>query len=330
MNGRTLIVFDMDGVLIDVSRSYRETVRRTARLFFKGAQGWNELPDPLFPLSDLGKIKLLGNLNNDWDLSFAVISLLCSLVVKAELQDGSEPWERYFRTVSLWNVEPLARYLRTQEEPLTTLFRETRESRGGDLVGLFYTGEVGQGNLIKQIFQELYLGGELFRNLYGTAPRVHGGAGCIEREELLADRETLRRLSVGNDLAVATGRPRLEAEYSLERLGIAPLFEVVLTLDDCLAEERRILEERGKPARRVKPHPYMLEQIARRGRYARRYYVGDMPDDMIAAAKARFVGVGIASSVVEAEIHRSALRESGAKYLVETLNDLEALLSPAG
>jgi len=49
MKSKALIVFDMDGVIIDVSRSYRDTVRQTARLFFKGAESWKDLPDPLFP-----------------------------------------------------------------------------------------------------------------------------------------------------------------------------------------------------------------------------------------------------------------------------------------
>ena len=36
MNNKKLIVFDMDGVIVDVSGSYREAVRQTARLFLKG------------------------------------------------------------------------------------------------------------------------------------------------------------------------------------------------------------------------------------------------------------------------------------------------------
>ena len=65
MDKQSLIVFDMDGVLIDVSGSYRETVRKTARLFFTGARGFDKLPDPLFSLKDLAKIKQSGGLNND-------------------------------------------------------------------------------------------------------------------------------------------------------------------------------------------------------------------------------------------------------------------------
>ena len=48
---KNLIVFDMDGVIVDVSESYRDTVRQTARLFFKGAPDWDSLPDPLFSLA---------------------------------------------------------------------------------------------------------------------------------------------------------------------------------------------------------------------------------------------------------------------------------------
>ena len=75
-----LIVFDMDGVLIDVSGSYRETARKTARLFFDGARGFGKLPDPLFPLTDLAELKQTGGLNNDWDLTAQAIHLLFALV----------------------------------------------------------------------------------------------------------------------------------------------------------------------------------------------------------------------------------------------------------
>ena len=78
---KALIVFDMDGVIIDVSESYRNTVRQTARLFFKSAVSWKSLPDPLFSLTDLARVKQSGGLNNDWDLTFLIINLLVVLLV---------------------------------------------------------------------------------------------------------------------------------------------------------------------------------------------------------------------------------------------------------
>ncbi len=75
MKPQNLIVFDMDGVLVDVSASYRDVVRKTARLFFKGARSWERLPDHLFSLADLADIKQSGGLNNDWDLTAATLDL---------------------------------------------------------------------------------------------------------------------------------------------------------------------------------------------------------------------------------------------------------------
>lgn len=58
-----VLVFDMDGVLVDVSRSYRETIRRTVE-HFTGRR-----PSP----EQIQAFKNRGGMNNDWDLSFALI-----------------------------------------------------------------------------------------------------------------------------------------------------------------------------------------------------------------------------------------------------------------
>jgi len=76
MKSRGLIVFDMDGVIIDVSGSYRETVRQSTRAFLNGARSWHNLPDPLFSLEELACLKQSRELNNDWDLTATIISLL--------------------------------------------------------------------------------------------------------------------------------------------------------------------------------------------------------------------------------------------------------------
>jgi phosphoglycolate phosphatase-like HAD superfamily hydrolase len=50
LKSKNLIIFDMDGVLIDVSGSYRDVVRQTTKLFFQPARSWEKLPQPLFEL----------------------------------------------------------------------------------------------------------------------------------------------------------------------------------------------------------------------------------------------------------------------------------------
>ena len=67
---KNLIVFDMDGVIVDVSESYREAVRQTARLFFQHAPGWDSLPDPAAFLTALKR--KAGLPPNHWSATLTV------------------------------------------------------------------------------------------------------------------------------------------------------------------------------------------------------------------------------------------------------------------
>ena len=58
------LIFDMDGVIVDVSKSYRETIRQTASYFLKR----NVL------MSEVDEIKNKIGMNNDWDATYSLIN----------------------------------------------------------------------------------------------------------------------------------------------------------------------------------------------------------------------------------------------------------------
>jgi histidinol-phosphate aminotransferase len=58
------IIFDIDGVLVDVSKSYREAIKQTA-----SALSGRTITD-----ADVEEIKKLPNSNNDWDVTYALIT----------------------------------------------------------------------------------------------------------------------------------------------------------------------------------------------------------------------------------------------------------------
>ena len=321
----SLIVFDMDGVIIDVSGSYRETVRQTARLFFKGARGWPDLPDPLFPLSDLAAVKQTGGLNNDWDLTAFVLGLLFNRVNEpSEVQDP-DPWTRYSRMIAQCDVGALARYLESTENPLAALLNKT-DLKKNTIVTSFYEGDVGSGNIIKQIFQEIYLGKKLFEDTYGIATSAYHSDGYIKKEKTLIDPPTLKRLSKKNILAIATGRPRAEAEHPLNQFSLKKYFTTVYTLDDCLHEEIRLREQKGKEMSLSKPHPFMLDAIADAitEEIDGYYYLGDMPDDMLAAKRSRagYTAIGILVSAPDKEKLKKNLSQAGADYIFDDFGQL--------
>ncbi len=325
-----LIVFDMDGVLIDVSASYRDVVRQTVRMFFQPAPASSKLPDPLFSLVDLAHIKQSGGFNNDWDLTCFILELLFSLVEKPLADETLSDWERYRFVVSRCHLENLIEFLKSHKNPLTFL-QEKHPKSQDPFIRSLSTGDVGSGNIIKQIFQEFYLGRGLFEAAYGRQAQVHFQEGFIHREWLMVEKVMLETLAADHLLAIATGRPKLEADFALDHHGIREYFDFVYTLDDCIEEEKRILEQEGRRVSLSKPDPFMLDAIAAllQVKPVVSYYVGDMPDDMIAAARSRsgFVGVGLVASSPDKQSLRSGLLRAGADYIIEDIAKLEEIVS---
>ena len=126
---KNLVVFDMDGVIVDVSKSYRDTVRQTVRMFFKGAPSWDKLPDPLFSLDDLAGIKQSGGLNNDWELTYHVLDLLMTQVSVPGLPDEIDPWLLHDQTLKGCNLVRLIDFLTSHGSPLDHLHQETGKYR---------------------------------------------------------------------------------------------------------------------------------------------------------------------------------------------------------
>ena len=326
---RALIVFDMDGVIIDVSRSYREAVRMAARLFFKDAASWENLPDPLFSLEELARVKQSGGLNNDWDLTFLILNLLFTRVQISLEDHDSNPWSHYKKTIRRADVSGLARFLQEKRHPLSALF-DRNGTISNDFLTSLYSGDVGSGNIIKQIFQEIYLGKALFESTYQVQSKVFHRKGLIEQETLLIDESTLENLSSRNILAIATGRPRIEADYPLGLFNLKKYFTSILTLDDCINEEQKRFKKCGKKVSLSKPHPFMLDAIAGalENRVSAHYYVGDMPDDMMAASNSStgFTGIGILKSSSDKERLRIDLKRAGADHIIEDFDELYKIL----
>jgi len=327
---KNLIVFDMDGVIVDVSKSYREAVRQTARLFFKDAPGREKLPDPLFSLHDLADVKQSGGFNNDWELTYHVLNLLMTQISVPDLPDGTDPWLLHEQTLKGCKLDGLVGFLTSRDFSLVQLHREA-EKHASPFIQKMSSHDVSTGNIVKQIFQEIYLGKNLFKSTYNLPARVHAGDGLIDRETLLIGSDVFQTLADTNLLALATGRPGAEAEYALDHFEIRPYFRSIFSLDECLREENSILEKENKTVSLSKPHPFMLDAIAETHaqEIAHRYYIGDMPDDMLAASRSRYeyTGIGMVMSAPDKTKLQEALLKSGADHIIQSVIELQEILT---
>jgi phosphoglycolate phosphatase-like HAD superfamily hydrolase len=223
----------------------------------------------------------------------------------------------------------MVEFLASTDQPLASLLQQKGKLQDDFISGLC-AGDVGSGNIIKQIFQEIYLGYELFKSTYNLKPNFYNSNGYILKEKVLIDRSVLDNLSRNNVLAVATGRPRAEADYPLKHFDLKKYFKLIYTLDDCLQEEKRILAEKGENVSLSKPHPFMLDAIADglKDKFFGYYYVGDMPDDMLAAANSRFgfKSIGILVSAPNKLALKNELERAGADYMVENFDALKEII----
>ncbi len=330
IGSKNLVIFDMDGVIMDVSASYRESTRRTARCFFQGAAAYDDLPDPLFSLKDLAAVKQSGGLNNDWETTYLVISLLMTRVDIPGMLHDEDEWRLRQKLMGHCDLSNLITFLKSTPCPLETLLHKNDRIES-DFVKRLSSGDLGTGNIIKQIFQEIYLGKKLFEAIYRIPARTNQGDGLINQEKLVIGSRYLEILSKHHILAIATGRPKAEADYPLKRFKLHDYFQMTLSLDDCIEEEKKRAAQKGERVSLSKPHPFMLDVIAQSfaGRVKKNYYIGDMPDDMAAArrAKAKFVAVGVMSPSPDMQRLKSMLIQAGADYVIENIKELEEVLS---
>ncbi len=74
----------------------------------------------------------------------------------------------------------------------------------------------------------------------------------------------------------------------------------------------------------------MLDAIAAalKNKVSEYYYVGDMPDDMMAASRSRskFSAIGILKSSSDKDRLRRDLERAGADYIIEDFDELDKIL----
>jgi HAD superfamily hydrolase (TIGR01548 family) len=222
-----VIIFDVDGVLVDVRGSFHSTVLETVR-FFTGKR---------VTRAQLHVWKNRSGFNDDWKLSTAWVK---SLGAKNEFDE------------------------------------------------------------VKKKFVELYWG-------------ENGKGGNVDYERWLLPRATLRRLAKRAELALFTGRIRMETDYTLGRCRVREFFRQIVTVEDVT-----------KP----KPDPEGLLKILAGRDPAKALYLGDNVDDALAARAAKIPFVGILPESAGARgARRAVLTKLGALTVLRDVTEMEGCLA---
>ena len=300
------IFFDVDGVLIQTTNSFRIANIATTEYVvgkFHGLNWGQGEGKSLVTLGDIEIFKQAGGFNSDWDMCYLLISLST-----ARLREwrGSSPGER---TTEEWGA--LARQASLQGHGGRSWVDE-----------VFPASAHPAYDQVVEVFNEFYWGTDELKRRFGHAPRyVPYSEGFVHKEEMLYAPDFFSRLRKAGiaHLGMITGRVDVEVESAVERMETYSgerWWDVIISADTHLKPDPRALRA-------------AIDAVGARGGL----YIGDTADDfdLVRRYKSeRKDGDGenepsmLAAMVVHAS-DEELYRQRGADVLVRSVEDLLAL-----
>jgi HAD superfamily hydrolase (TIGR01548 family) len=286
----TGVIFDIDGVLIDVRGSYRRAIIETV----------GREHDATIEQALIDRFKRAGGFNNDWDLTTAV-----AIAVELQRDAGIAP-HRFAEGVEAHGggMEAAAVALidavgGTQAEAVTARVAPDR---------------------LRAVFQALYLGDRLYAELEG-APAPFDAPGFIHDEPVLVDAETVATLEAVAALGVVTGRPAAEAQIALARTPLDVDAAAVVTMDDEHADKPEPGGVLAVAATLGTDRVYFIGDTVDDMAAVTAAAAAD-PDRT-------YVGIGVTGAEA-AEATGAHLVDAGAAVTVETVQEVPAVLADDG
>ncbi len=239
----------------------------------------------------------------------------------------AEEVQRAFRPLGLRYGELLAH----SERPMDSLLEASLE-RGGGYDGMLSalrrdtiagyilrqrTPSAGgfEANVIGQCFYEAYLGSARFESLHAPVRFATDMPGTFHQERPLVSLEDIEKLALQSHLVLASPRPHAMVHWTLERLGIASLFEACITADDApqagpgAQGDGWTLREALRQATQAVAEPWPAEQT---------FAVGNRTDFMAAACQQGVQAIGMARLRQD----HKRLSKAGARAVLRRLSTL--------
>lgn len=344
-----LIVFDCDGVLLDVRLSYNKAVALTTIMIVEAFTG-TKLPEDMFDGGLNFKFKNTGGFNNDWTHAYAYIMRILAEVgekglreingVACESLTYEKPSDRFNYIKGKLDIpiqldelyEKLGEF--ASKVDATGIDSVDRELLG--VVGhkvkesLRFRGAVGE-SMIPTLFEELFLGKKLFTKTFGLPPSfVEVEQGIVELDEVVVVEDTIDQFEVligGPRFGIASGSLANTAWHALGDI-VNRFPERAQIWHDVVDKDMAELGLVGLH----KPNKYPLIKASDQFKpYTQALYVGDTMADYFTAENAGddFIFAGVYECVHNAEGAMNTFLDKGSDIVAPTVNDLPTIIEYA-
>jgi HAD superfamily phosphatase len=303
------IIFDIDGVLIDVIKSYNQTIIKTIEHIL--TNNFNiKLTD--FPIEQLiSKFRHTGGFNNDIDTTYSMILTIvyCKLINK---NDINEIFDFFIELLDKIDDKGIL----SVEKELERLGRI--ENIKNQL------GYPKDDNIISTVFNEFFYGPDLFRKQFNKDPKYYFDKPLINNDKLIIKEKTIKDLSkkFNGKLILISGRSKIAANFTLQKLSNYFIKDACIFLED---EKREY----------SKPNTYAIHRVFNQLKLKNAIYVGDSIEDLLMTKKFRdetngekIIFCGVYGKNTNSSKNLKRLFElKGADIIVENVNDIPNILN---
>lgn len=327
------VVFDCDGVLIDVRRSYDSAILRTAATMVEGFTGVR------LPLDSAGqelivRIRRTGGFNDDWDTTYAItlFSFLSLEETPGREKLSARQLSDTLRRLSERVADFASRNRLEGRASVDAYLRRRRleSDRVQELRRYLDYPTDDAHNRMTRVFDEMYYGGKLFQKVYGVEPAHWIGEGLIEQERVMITRSQMDRLQRrlgGNRVAMSTGRPFVAVQYTLG--GLLKYFDREASVYIGDGEVNPKLAKRLRKFR--KPSGASLVRAYEKLPSKMLLYVGDSAEDLLMVRNARktyedVLFLGIYGTSYNEEEQVAYFTRNGSDAVTRTVENVPVIL----
>jgi len=298
------IIFDCDGVLIDVTKSYDTTINKTISYVLK------EIADITVdtPLTNeiLLKFKSTGGFNDEIDITYS--GILC-LIAAEKL--NKDPTELILDVLNKADDSGIA-YIENFLSEIDVDISDVKAKLGYP--------STDKNDLIHSTFDQLFFGPELYSKIFQKKSKFSEN-GFIENDNVIVNSDLIEVLKkrFSDKIAIVTGRGFNAISSSLKEI-----------LNQFNVENSVFLED--EPRDLAKPNPQSLIRAMKGLDSKNCLYVGDSMEDIILTQKASELGFqatfcGIYGSSKLPEMKKNMFAKKNASLVLESINFLPKALN---
>ena len=298
------IIFDCDGVLVDIRNSYDHAINKTISAIMKELFN-DEVGDIVTSKIHFG-LKSVGGFNDEVAVVYAIVMTLAASK-KSEIE-----FEKLILDV-----------INNANESGITSIDDYFKDQNIDLIEIKSKLDYENSrkvSYIHRIFNQLFYGPKLYEEIFNEKSQFNDEP-LIDLDDIVLDNNLMFKLKNRFDakISTVTGRGKFAFSYSMKNF-----------LDKFDIESSVFLEDR--PLELAKPNPESLIESISKINSKCSLYIGDSMEDLLMVQKCQERGYdvsfcGIYGSSDEPELKYELFQKNKASFILESIQDLPKALN---